>query len=102
MTSSISASRSSTRRTRSRRHLAIPPLQLELAEVLGIELLEVAPELLGLLLLGQLARLALSRLRRHLPLLRLRRGLEQLVVDEDRGLGAQRHRDRERGGRVDR
>src|SRR5947199_402168 len=72
--------------------------ELELPEVFGIQLLEVAAQLLGLLLVGE--RRGLTGLR-GLGLLGGRR-LEQLLVHVDRRLGAQRQRDRVGGPRVDR
>src|SRR5262249_39957890 len=71
------------------------PLQLELAEVFRVEPFEIAAQLLGLLLLGQLARLGLGlalRLRLATRGLFPGRRLEQRLVDVDGCLGAQRER----------
>src|SRR5262245_3672493 len=71
---------------------------LELPEVLGIELLEIAAQLLGLLLVAQRRCLARAFLLGGGRVLGGRR-LEQFLVHEDRRLGAQRQRDRVRGPR---
>src|SRR5262249_27651218 len=85
----------------------VPPgsLELELAEVFRVEPFEVAAELLGLLFLGQLARLGLGLafgLRFARRGLFARRRLEQRLVHVDRRLGTQRERDGIRRPGVDR